>query len=119
MGWKKTVKSEMERLLYNCLIYCESKTPLLKCYLVQVICLFEKYTLIMKLMFKYLRILEKYMFFKDGYSDVRGRFDYRTLSTDQIRSTQKLAILISTEKMGSIIKEIKVPLEFITKTNLF
>jgi len=61
----------------------------------------------------------KHMFFKDGYTDVRGRFDYRTLSTDQIRSTQKLAILISTEKMGSIIKEIKVPLEFITKTNLF
>jgi len=61
----------------------------------------------------------KSQFYKDGYSDLRGRFDYRTLSTDQLRSAKRLSILVSTEKYGSVIKEVDVPLEFITRSYLF
>jgi len=49
------------------------------------------------------------VFFKDGYTDIRGRFDYRTLSTDQLRGTRRLAILIKTDDHGSLIKEVQIP----------
>jgi hypothetical protein len=49
------------------------------------------------------------VFFKDGYTDIRGRFDYRTLSTDQLRGTRRLAILIKTDDHGSLIKEVEIP----------
>jgi hypothetical protein len=57
-------------------------------------------------------------FFKDGYTDIRGRFDYRTLSTDQLRGSKRLAILVSTEEYGSLIKEVEVPRDMQTKVNL-
>jgi len=57
-------------------------------------------------------------FFKDGYTDIRGRFDYRTLSTDQLRQTKRLAILIATQEFGSVIKEVNIPLAFITQAQL-
>jgi len=53
-------------------------------------------------------------FFKDGYTDIRGRFDYRTLSTDQVRGTRRIAILVATENDGSLIKEVDVPNEMQT-----
>merc|ERR1712039_901127 len=58
-------------------------------------------------------------FYKDGYTDVRGRFDYRFLSTDQLRSSKRLSVLVSTESHGSVIKEITVPMSMLTTTNLF
>jgi len=57
-------------------------------------------------------------FYKDGYTDVRGRFDYRTLSTDQLRGSRRLAILIQTENYGSLIKEVDVPRDMQTRVNL-
>lgn len=57
-------------------------------------------------------------FFKDGYTDIRGRFDYRTLSTDQLRGSRRLSILIKTENYGSLIKEVEVPRSMQTKVNL-
>merc|ERR1719323_2885345 len=56
------------------------------------------------------RITGKHEFFKDGYTDLRGRFDFRTLSTDQLRQAERLAILIKTDKEGSTIKECDIPL---------
>jgi hypothetical protein len=53
---------------------------------------------------------EEAEFFKDGYTDLRGRFDYRALSTDQLCQVSKLSILIQTEERGSLIKECDVPL---------
>jgi len=41
------------------------------------------------------------VFFKDGYTDVRGRFNYRDLSYDQLQYCDRLAILCWTETMGS------------------
>jgi len=58
-------------------------------------------------------------FYKDGYTDCRGRFDYRYLSTDQLRDSTRLSILISTEKFGSAIQEVKIPNEFLTRSYLF
>merc|ERR1711972_1275611 len=37
-------------------------------------------------------------FFKDGYTDIRGRFDFNSLSTDQLRSTKRLSILVKTDQ---------------------
>jgi len=51
-------------------------------------------------------------FFKDGYSDIRGRFNYRELSTDQLRQVSRLSILVQTESLGSVIKECDMPLAF-------
>lgn len=45
-------------------------------------------------------------FFKDGYTDLRGRFDYGTISTDQKDDVAKFGILVSTESAGSTVIEI-------------
>jgi len=50
----------------------------------------------------------KEKFYKDGYTDIRGRFDYLTLSNDSLSEVSKLAILISMEKLGSLVTEVEV-----------
>lgn len=48
-------------------------------------------------------------FYKDGYTDLRGRFDYASLSTSQLDSVEKFSILIMSETAGSLIKEANPP----------
>ena len=48
-------------------------------------------------------------FFKDGYTDLRGRFDYGQLSGKDISTVEKFSIFIQHEEYGSIVKEAKVP----------
>mmetsp|Transcript_39411 Transcript_39411/g.37887 ORF Transcript_39411/g.37887 Transcript_39411/m.37887 type:complete len:96 (+) Transcript_39411:77-364(+) len=48
-------------------------------------------------------------FFKDGYSDLRGRFDYATLSGTSISDVEMLAIFISHDQYGSVTREVKPP----------
>jgi len=48
----------------------------------------------------------KGVFFKDGYTDLRGRFDYRTISTDLLEDIDKFAILVCTESAGQTVLEI-------------
>lgn len=48
-------------------------------------------------------------FFRDGYTDLRGRFDYALSSSSNIDDITKFSILISSEEYGSIIKEAKKP----------
>eukprot|EP00479_Gromia_sphaerica_P008637 TRINITY_DN336_c0_g1_i1.p1 TRINITY_DN336_c0_g1~~TRINITY_DN336_c0_g1_i1.p1 ORF type:complete len:290 (-),score=76.69 TRINITY_DN336_c0_g1_i1:153-1022(-) len=48
-------------------------------------------------------------FYKDGYTDLRGRFDYVSLSTDQLKITQKFSILISSEEFGAVVKDAVPP----------
>lgn len=48
-------------------------------------------------------------FYKDGYSDLRGRFDYVSLSTDELDRVEKFAILILTEEHGALIREAVPP----------
>ncbi|CAD8122849.1 unnamed protein product [Paramecium sonneborni] len=48
-------------------------------------------------------------FYKDGYTDLRGRFDYASLSSDENLQDQTFAILISDQQHGTIVKEVKTP----------
>jgi len=47
-------------------------------------------------------------FYKDGYTDIRGLFDYVSISTDQLERTSKFSILISVDNC-CIVKEANVP----------
>ena len=47
---------------------------------------------------------------QDGYTDLRGRFDYASLNTnDQLRATSAFALLVMSDELGSLIKEVKPP----------
>jgi hypothetical protein len=48
-------------------------------------------------------------FYKDGYTDLAGRFDYATLSTDELDRVERFAILVIHETRGAIIREAAVP----------
>ncbi len=48
-------------------------------------------------------------FFKDGYTDLNGHFDYASLSTADLDSSQRLSILILDEKLGAVLKEASPP----------
>ena len=48
-------------------------------------------------------------FFKDGYTDLRGRFDYGQLSGTSISDVQKFAIFVHNDEHGSLIKEANPP----------
>ena len=47
--------------------------------------------------------------YKDGYTDLRGRFDYASVNTGQLGGVQKFAILVLSEKHGSTVREAKPP----------
>ncbi len=48
-------------------------------------------------------------FFKDGYTDLRGKFDYVSLNTNELDNVSDLSLLIMSEKEGSVVKEVKPP----------
>ncbi len=48
-------------------------------------------------------------FYKDGYTDLRGRFDYTSLNTDEIDNVERLSILILSENDGALIRETLPP----------
>ena len=48
-------------------------------------------------------------FHKDGYTDLRGRFDYVSLSDDPNRGAQRYAVLVLDEERGAVIREINPP----------
>ena len=48
-------------------------------------------------------------FYKDGYTDLRGKFDYLSLNTDQLKNATKFYIFVSEDNLGSIIQECKPP----------
>lgn len=45
-------------------------------------------------------------FIKDGYTDLRGRFDYATVSTDEMQFVKSLAILVLSPSAGADVLEI-------------
>ena len=49
------------------------------------------------------------MFYKDGYTDIRGRFDYVTLNASMLSQIQKFALFVMSDKHGSLIKETQPP----------
>ena len=48
-------------------------------------------------------------FYKDGYTDLRGKFDYASLSTGDLDSTRRFAILVMSDNHGALVKEAKPP----------
>ena len=48
-------------------------------------------------------------FFKDGYTDFRGRFDYVSLNTGELSQVDRLAILIMSDTQGATIREVPPP----------
>ena len=52
---------------------------------------------------------ESVKFYKDGYTDPRGRFNYISLNTDSVNSIKKFSIFIMHDDLGSLIKEVNPP----------
>merc|ERR1712242_152116 len=47
-------------------------------------------------------------FIKDGYTDLRGRFDYATISSDELEFVKALAILVLSPSAGADVLEVSV-----------
>jgi hypothetical protein len=48
-------------------------------------------------------------FLKDGYTDLRGRFDYTSLNTDEINQVDRLALLVLNDEHGAVVREVPPP----------
>ena len=48
-------------------------------------------------------------FYKDGYTDLRGRFDYASLSTDEPDRVERFALLVLSEDRGAVTREADPP----------
>ena len=48
-------------------------------------------------------------FLKDGYTDLRGRFDYASINTNEVENAARLAILILSEEYGAVVCEAAPP----------
>jgi hypothetical protein len=48
-------------------------------------------------------------FYKDGYTDLRGRFDYGSLSTDELDHVSRFAILAISPQHGALVREAPPP----------
>ena len=51
----------------------------------------------------------KTQFYKDGYTDLRGRFDYSGLSTNDLDQVKRFSILVLSETNGAIVREVAPP----------
>ena len=48
-------------------------------------------------------------FYKDGFTDVRGKFDYVSIANSDLKSVEKFLILISDDELGSLVLNGKPP----------
>ena len=48
-------------------------------------------------------------FFRDGYTDIRGRFEYSQCSSGKLGLIEKFSIFIMSDELGSLTKELKPP----------
>jgi hypothetical protein len=51
------------------------------------------------------------VFFKDGYTDLRGRFDYATLSNQPLDDVERFSILVLSDAHGAVVREAAPPSE--------
>jgi len=49
------------------------------------------------------------VFYKDGYTDMRGVFDYTSLNEDKLGSVDKLSLLISSPTLGAVTRVVPRP----------
>ncbi|MBM3981598.1 MAG: hypothetical protein FJ304_15235 [Planctomycetes bacterium] len=48
-------------------------------------------------------------FHKDGYTDLRGRFDYISVNTPERQAIEKFSVLVLSEERGALIREVAPP----------
>jgi hypothetical protein len=48
-------------------------------------------------------------FYKDGYTDLRGRFDYASLNSNQIDNVAKFAVLVLSDDLGAVVRKASPP----------
>jgi hypothetical protein len=48
-------------------------------------------------------------FYKDGYTDLRGRFDYASVSTPEKSPVERFAVLVLSDEYGALIREASPP----------
>ena len=48
-------------------------------------------------------------FFRDGFTDIRGKFDYASASGISVDSVEKFAVFVDHEEYGSLVKEVENP----------
>lgn len=48
-------------------------------------------------------------FHKDGYTDLRGRFEYVSVSGDKAVSIERFAVLVLSDGEGAVIREVAPP----------
>jgi hypothetical protein len=48
-------------------------------------------------------------FYKDGYTDLCGRFDYATFSTDDLDRVERFALLVVDDDAGATVLEAAPP----------
>lgn len=48
-------------------------------------------------------------FYKDGYTDIRGVFDYVSLSTSELSNVERFSILVVSDGAGSVVREARPP----------
>ncbi len=48
-------------------------------------------------------------FYKDGYTDLRGRFDYSSLNTNNLDAVSKFSVLVMSDDHGALVKEANPP----------
>jgi hypothetical protein len=48
-------------------------------------------------------------FYKDGYTDLRGRFDYASLSGDEMGGVDRFSVLILSDEHGATVREATPP----------
>jgi hypothetical protein len=51
----------------------------------------------------------KIRFYKDGYTDLRGRFDYASLNTNEIEHVEEFSLLVVSEANGAVVKKARPP----------
>ena len=57
----------------------------------------------------YSKIGSSESFYKDGYTDVRGLFDFVSLNNDKLSRVSKFAILVIADDHGAVIVEAQPP----------
>ncbi len=50
-------------------------------------------------------------FYKDGYTDLRGRFDYTSLSTRELGAVKRFSLLVISEEYGAVVREAAAPMQ--------
>ncbi|MFP6667386.1 MAG: hypothetical protein VB876_08735, partial [Pirellulales bacterium] len=48
-------------------------------------------------------------FYKDGYTDLRGRFDYTSLNTNELDNVNRFSLLVMSDEHGAVVREAAPP----------